>query len=81
MQKYNGQYVITFGNVASVSFQFINGRFTINKPYDIPATTQISDPMAATNINGILIGGYSLFTNYADSSFIECISVVSKEFP
>lgn len=81
-QKYDGMYVLNIGIVASISFQFINGRFIINKPYDLPSVTPIPNTTAsAGGIFGVLVGGFSNFTNYSDSRFVDSIEAASKEFP
>lgn len=65
--KYDGLYVINFGNpsiFSAVSFQFNNAKFQFNKPYDTPSLNSNSDILSYGNFTGILVGGFALYTSY-----------------
>lgn len=71
-------YVLSLGPSLSLSFLFKDFRFLVNKPYFAPLNVILPPPVQS---GPPMVGGYNIFTNYADTVFLNTVQMSAKEFP
>lgn len=75
---YAPYYVLQFSSDFSISGKFTRSGFIFNAPIESLPTI---NPGANATGEGVLVGGFSTFTNYSDPRFIRVLERASEEFP